>query len=199
MNLYEKIQYIKMEIVKANLKKTGRNKFANFSYYELSDFLPTVIKKCEEQKVCTYVTYDNEMAKLIAVNSEEPTEKIEISSPMRELQLKGCNEIQSLGGVETYSRRYLYMSLFDITENDMFDGTNPESENKYVCCDCGTPFSGFTDKNGKKWSAGQTYHFAEKANEDGKARCKTCRLKREVLLSAQQCESHGQVNDNPGA
>ena len=60
------------------------------------------------------------MATLRIVNVDKPEEFEEYTSPMRNLVLKGCNEIQALGGVETYSRRYLYMSAFDIIENDMF-------------------------------------------------------------------------------
>ena len=47
---------------------------------------------------------------------------------MEELELKGCNKIQALGGSETYSRRYLYMSAFDIIENDMFDAVVSEEK-----------------------------------------------------------------------
>ena len=43
---------------------------------------------------------------------------------MEELELKGCNKIQALGGTETYQRRYLYMAAFDIIENDLFDKTS---------------------------------------------------------------------------
>lgn len=122
MNLYEKIQCIKEELLKANLKKSGNNKFAGYTYYELGDFIPTIVTKCKEYKILTYFSFDNDFAKLIAVNAENPEEKIETTSPMKELQLKGCNDIQALGGTETYQRRYLYMALFDIVENDMFDG-----------------------------------------------------------------------------
>lgn len=121
MNLYEKIQCIKEELLKANIKKSGNNKFAGYTYYELGDFIPTIVTKCKEYKVLTYFSFDTDFAKLIAVNAENPEEKIETTSPMKELQLKGCNDIQALGGVETYQRRYLYMALFDIVENDMFD------------------------------------------------------------------------------
>lgn len=121
MNLYEKIQCIKEELLKANIKKSGNNKFAGYTYYELGDFIPTIVTKCKEYKVLTYFTFDTDFAMLVAVNAENPEEKIETTSPMKELQLKGCNDIQALGGVETYQRRYLYMALFDIVENDMFD------------------------------------------------------------------------------
>lgn len=40
---------------------------------------------------------------------------------MRTLELKGANAVQLLGGVETYQRRYLYMTVLDIVEADQFD------------------------------------------------------------------------------
>lgn len=122
MNLYEKIQCIKEELLKANLKKSGNNEFAGYTYYELGDFIPTIVTKCKEYKILTYFSFDNDFAKLIAVNAENPEEKIETTSPMKDIQIKSCNDIQALGGTETYQRRYLYMALFDIVENDMFDG-----------------------------------------------------------------------------
>lgn len=121
MNLYEKVSNIKSEISKAELKKTGVNKFSGFTYYELADFLPTIISLCVKYKLCTYTSYTNEFATLTVINTEKPEEQIAISSPMKELELKGCNPIQALGGVETYSRRYLYLAMFDIVESDSFD------------------------------------------------------------------------------
>lgn len=126
MNIYEKIQLIKNELLVANLKKTGENKFAGFKYYELADFLPTIIKLCKTYKVFTRVTFNNELATLEIRNIENPEEVIEYTSPMEQLELKGCNKVQALGGTETYSRRYLYQACFDIIENDMFDGTSGE-------------------------------------------------------------------------
>ena len=126
MNIYEKVQKIKDMILRANLKKSGRNAFAGYSYYELSDILPFIIKSCNELKLFTKIDFTEEVATLEIINAEEPNEKIQYPSPMKELSLKGANAIQALGGVETYQRRYLYMTAFDITENDMFDGSNLE-------------------------------------------------------------------------
>lgn len=120
-NIYVKIQNVKEKLLKENIKKSGKNKFAGYTYYELADFIPFIIKFCNEEMLFTSISFDNEMAKLVIVNVENPEEKVEYTSPMRNLELKGCNEIQGLGGVETYSRRYLYMCAFDIIENDMFD------------------------------------------------------------------------------
>lgn len=52
--------------------------------------------------------------------------------------------------------------------------TGVEAPKEYKCCDCGKPFSAFTDSKGKEWSAGQVYHMSESNNTDGKARCSAC-------------------------
>lgn len=128
MNIYEKIQQAKEQILKSNLKKSGKNNFAGYTYYELADLLPTIVQVCNNLKLFTKVTFTDEFATLVIINTEKPEETIEYTSPMKELNLKGANAIQSLGGVETYQRRYLYMSAFDIIENDMFDGAPPNTE-----------------------------------------------------------------------
>ncbi len=130
MSIYKKIQIVKRRLLEANLKKTGENKFAGFKYYELADFTPTIIQLCNEVGLFTKITFTNEIATLKIINSDKPEQIEEYTSPMRELQLKGCNDIQALGGVETYSRRYLYMSAFDIIENDMFDAVSNQSNQK---------------------------------------------------------------------
>jgi len=128
LNLYEKITNIKSDFLQANVKKSGKNKFANYTYYELADITPVLIELCKKYKVFTKFSYTKEFATLEIVNIENPTEREIYTSPMEELDLKGCNKIQALGGVETYQRRYLYLSAIDIIENDMFDSTISEEK-----------------------------------------------------------------------
>lgn len=130
MNIYEKITEAKEMLLNLNIKKSGTNRFAGYSYYELADFTPHIIKICKELKLFTSISFDKELATLTIVNAEKPDEVLKYTSPMEELELKGCNKIQALGGTETYSRRYLYMTAFDIIENDMFDAVVNEDENK---------------------------------------------------------------------
>lgn len=132
MNIYEKVQAVKSDLNMMCLKKSGKNQYSNYTYYELSDFLPAIVEKCKEYKLMTFVTFTADTAILTAVNSEKPEEIVEVTSPMKEIQMKGCNEVQALGGVETYQRRYLYMALFDIVENDMFDAGNGKDEKRPV-------------------------------------------------------------------
>lgn len=173
MNLYEKIQQIKFDIKNTKLKKSGKNSFAKYEYFELADFLPLIIEKCNEYKVYTSISFTNEKGILTVINSEEPTEKIEYESPVTELELKGCNKVQALGGIQTYLRRYLYMNAFDIVEHDMFDAVTDEKE--YKCVECGKQFEDFTSKEGKKYTGKQMYHISETKN--GKALCFECAKK----------------------
>lgn len=129
MNIYQKIQAVKSEILKANLKKSGKNKFANFDYYELSDIMPTIIELCNKYNLYTHVTFNEEFASLSIIDSESE-KSVHFASPMRALELKGCNAIQSLWWVQSYQRRYLYLMAFDISESDMFDAVSWKEESK---------------------------------------------------------------------
>ena len=88
MNIYEKIQFVKVKLLEANIKKSGQNKFAGYTYYELADFTPYIIKFCEQMKLFTAVSFDKELARLKIVNAENPEEFIEYTSPMEQLELK---------------------------------------------------------------------------------------------------------------
>ncbi|WP_461194044.1 ERF family protein [Clostridioides difficile] len=121
---------VRVKFSKLNLKKSGENKFANFKYFELADFLPQATGLLEEAKLCPIVTFTNEYATLTLINGENPSEQIVFTSPMRDLQLKGSNELQALGGIETYQTRYLYIQLLNITENDSFDAVSGKNEAK---------------------------------------------------------------------
>ncbi|MCC0643857.1 MULTISPECIES: ERF family protein [unclassified Clostridioides] len=129
-NIYIKLMDVRVKFSKLNLKKSGENKFANFKYFELADFLPQATELLEEVKLCPVVTFTNDYATLTLINGENPTEQIVFTSPMRDLQLKGSNELQALGGIETYQTRYLYIQLLNITENDTFDATSGKNEVK---------------------------------------------------------------------
>ncbi|HBF7083053.1 TPA: ERF family protein [Clostridioides difficile] len=129
-NIYIKLMDVRVKFSKLNLKKSGENKFANFKYFELADFLPQATGLLEEAKLCPIVTFTNEYATLTLINGENPSEQIVFTSPMRDLQLKGSNELQALGGIETYQTRYLYIQLLNITENDSFDAVSGKNETK---------------------------------------------------------------------
>lgn len=121
LNLFMKIQTVKSKLLQANLKKSWENKHAWFKYYELWDFLPTIVELCKNNGLYTQVLFDNETATLLIIDCDDPTQIVQYTSPMRDVDLKWCQPIQALWAVETYQRRYLYLNAFDIVENDMLD------------------------------------------------------------------------------
>jgi hypothetical protein len=122
MNVYSKLQKVRVELKSKPIKESGNNKFAGYTYMELGDFLPIIVELCNDAGLCPVISFA-EMATLTVVNCEKPEEKIVFTSPMSTAQLKGCHEIQNLGAVETYLRRYLYVAAFDIVEHDALDST----------------------------------------------------------------------------
>ena len=131
-NIYQKLMQVRTEFHKLELKKSGHNKFANFKYFELGDFLVPATKLLNDNGLCPIVTFNNEVAKMVVVNTDNPDEVIEFTSPMRDLELKGANSMQSLGGIETYQTRYLYIQLLNIVECDSFDAVSGTDANKEV-------------------------------------------------------------------
>lgn len=123
MNIYEKLAAARVELQSAGLKKSGRNSFSKYDYFELTDFLPAINRLAEKYKFTPVINYApmGEMATLSIIDSEKPEDKIVFNSPMAEATLKGAHPIQNLGAVETYTRRYLYMVAFEIAESDTLD------------------------------------------------------------------------------
>lgn len=122
MNLFQKLAKARVQLQSKELKKSGKNKFANFTYFELKDFLPEVNAIFDELGLCGAISFSKEFATLRIFNAEKPEEMIEFNSPMVAQGLtKGSTEIQNLGAVQTYQRRYLYMNALEISENDWVD------------------------------------------------------------------------------
>ena len=124
--VYEKLQKARIRLQHTELKKSGHNKFAGYKYFELGDFLPAIQSIFFELKLCPVVSFGTELATLRIIDTENGG-CVTFTSPMAEAQLKGCHPIQNLGAVETYSRRYLYVTALEIVEHDAIDSSEPVS------------------------------------------------------------------------
>jgi hypothetical protein len=122
--VYEKLQKARIKLQHTELKKSGHNKFAGYKYFELGDFLPAIQSIFFELKLCPVVSFGTELATLRIIDTENGG-CVTFTSPMAEAQLKGCHPIQNLGAVETYSRRYLYVTALEIVEHDAIDSSEP--------------------------------------------------------------------------
>ena len=129
-NIYSKMQKARCEFQEKPLKKSGHNKFAGYHYFELGDFLPTINSLLEKYNLCSNISFDNDMATLTIVNAENTDEKLVFTSPMSNANLKGCHDVQNLGAVQTYLRRYLWVNAFEIVESDGLDAITGKDEPK---------------------------------------------------------------------
>lgn len=144
-NIYQKINNIKQDFLKSNVKKSGKNKNAGFEYFELVDFMPTLVELMNKYKVYSFISFTEKDATITLINVEKAEEKVIITSPVVDFKsykyekdtkgnytgnviedLTNMNSIQKMGAIQTYIRRYLYLIAFDIVEPELFDNLSGE-------------------------------------------------------------------------
>jgi len=124
MSVYKKLQEARIQLQNTKLNKSGKNKFAGYEYFELGDFLPQIQNICQKIGLCGTVSFDQTMAYL-TIYDVDGTDRgfVTFTSPMSSAALKGCHDVQNLGAVQTYLRRYLWTNAFEIVEHDALDAT----------------------------------------------------------------------------
>lgn len=120
MSAHKKLMEARLTLQSTKLKKSGHNKFAGYNYFELGDFLPAVQQIFEGVGLCGVVSFGTDLATLTITDIDDGS-SISITSPMSSAALKGCHEVQNLGAVQTYIRRYLWVTAMEIVEHDALD------------------------------------------------------------------------------
>lgn len=127
-NVCIKLNTARMLMQNKGLKQNGVNGYANYKYFELADILPASNEICHQIGATIYTQFDDK-AHLFFVDTETG-EKIEFTLPMSTANLKGCHEVQNLGAVQTYLKRYLYQNCYELSECDALDMTMNPNEKK---------------------------------------------------------------------
>ena len=112
MSIYEKLQRARALLCEEKIKKSGKNGHTGFSYYELADFLPSVNKIFAEIGLCSVFNLSKETA-VLTIYDIESADNIQFLTPTA--------EVQSLGAMHTYLKRYLYLNALEISEADTLD------------------------------------------------------------------------------
>lgn len=123
MSIYKKLAEARVKLQETDIKKSGFNKFTNFKYFELADFLPTINKINLELGLCTKFDID-EVAKIATLeifDMDKEDSSIIFTVPYVPSEIKGAIDIQKLGGSITYLRRYLFVIAYEITDRDVVD------------------------------------------------------------------------------
>ena len=129
MSVYKKLNEARSQFHTLKLKKSGLNKFAGYSYFELADFLIPALEVFKRHDLCAYISFANDLATMRIVDVTDGT-IIEITSPMSSAALKGCHEVQNLGAVQSYLRRYLWVTAMEIVEHDALDSSEGPAPKK---------------------------------------------------------------------
>jgi len=122
MSVYKKLQEARILLQNTKLNKSGKNKFAGYEYFELGDFLPQIQNICKNVGLCGMVSFTADTAYL-TIHDTDGEGFVTFTSPMSSAALKGCHDVQNLGAVQTYLRRYLWTNAFEIVEHDALDAT----------------------------------------------------------------------------
>lgn len=124
MSVHKKLMQARVKLQSVEMKKSGKNKFAGYSYFELGDFIPHVQTIFNDIGLCGVVTFNTEYAQLCITDVDDGT-VIVVTSPMAAAELKGAHPIQNLGAVLSYQRRYLWMAAMELVEGDAIDSAPP--------------------------------------------------------------------------
>jgi hypothetical protein len=122
MKVLKKLITVRNELAGMPLNKSGHNKFAGYKYFELGDFLPAIQMLFEKHGLVDVICFNEDLATM-TIHDVEDNSSVVFTSPMGSANLKGCHEVQNIGAVESYQRRYLYTTALAIVENDVLDAT----------------------------------------------------------------------------
>jgi len=129
MTVHRKLMEARVRLQATELKKSGLNKFAGYSYFELGDFIPAIQQIFYDVGLCGIVSFKSDYAELSIYGTEDGT-MVMITSPMADANLKGAHPIQNLGAMESYQRRYLWMTALELVEHDAIDSSTGDEAPK---------------------------------------------------------------------
>lgn len=130
MSVCKKLQTARIQLQGMQLKKSGMNKFAGFAYFELADFLPQIQEIFAKVGLSSTINFTTTEATLMIIDTDDPVSQAQFCCPVVIPTMKGCNEIQALGAMLTYIRRYLYVNALEIVEHDAMDAVVGKDEPK---------------------------------------------------------------------
>jgi hypothetical protein len=145
----ERFQQLRLEVQNdESIKKTGRNNFGNYDYYQLKDFMPKVIRLLAKYHLVSAVTVFNDEARLeisddgrydkanitfsmpIIINSKtDEVKRIEEGKNKQGAPMKieststdsAKDAMKTIGAAITYARRYLWITALELTETDQIE------------------------------------------------------------------------------
>lgn len=131
MNVRQKLAKARLYFLNQKIKKSGKNMHLEFKYFELEDIVPPAIRIFARVGLTTNIEFTDDKAVMNVFNTDDVNEPpLSFTVPYREVKpiisnqgKEVTNPMQALGSSVTYLRRYLWMTVLDITEPDDIDAT----------------------------------------------------------------------------
>ena len=145
MNIYEKINAVRMALLKSEIVKDKIGTNNDYRYIDLPQIEGIITEECDKVRLLTLVSFPDGQATITAIDLDNPVPLPDlmdvlgrtnsVSSVMLTVpcdssmvDIKGSQAIQKVGGMMTYMRRYLYMTMFAISEHDAVEGIGKLSQ-----------------------------------------------------------------------
>jgi len=124
MKIEDKLLQARKLIKETSLKKEGTNKFSKYDYFTPTQVSHLVDTVCQELKMLPIFSLKKDEFGLYGTltlgDIDEPAgEGITIQMRTEMPSITATNMTQQMGGCETYTKRYMLMSLFDICDNNL--------------------------------------------------------------------------------
>jgi hypothetical protein len=129
MSVFKKLQKARRMVLESGIEKSGHNKFSNYHYFELGDFIPSAHKVFDEIGLCGVVRFGEVIATLTVYDADGDG-SVEFATPIVYAENAKGQAIQSLGSTHTYLRRYLWLLALELVENDVIDSLPQEEKPK---------------------------------------------------------------------
>ena len=126
MTVYKKLAEARVRLLSVEMKKSGKNKFAGYEYFELGDFLPHAHRIFNDVGLLGVFCFEGSSATL-TIHDTDATGSIAFVSPVVSASNPKGQPIQDLGSTHTYLRRYLWLMALELVESDAVDAA-PQTE-----------------------------------------------------------------------
>ena len=131
MTTYDKIQKISIEL-QGQLQKEGKG--FKHKYFTTEDIIPPILTHCEAEGIGFKTVYQADMVKLDIFDKKNRDDHEVYTLPIFWGTDNNSTEknIQNVGKLQTYYKRYLLIQAFNICESDEIELFNPEQNKKKV-------------------------------------------------------------------
>ena len=131
LKVLNKIVKAKEIIRNSPVKKEGRNTYSNYDYYTPEQISNLVYDACKEVGLITMFGTqrdDNGLFATLTIVDLDSGESVVYTQVTDIPAIKATNVAQQLGGMNTYSNRYLLMFVFDIVDNNLDPDTTENTK-----------------------------------------------------------------------